>query len=179
MMKSARLTVGAITRGLVAGTIGTLAMDVLLYGEYRRGGGKSELLRWEFSADIKTWEQAAAPAHVGKRLFEGLFQRNLRDRRAALVNNIMHWGYGIANGAAYGIVAGSTPKPRAWYGAIFGAGVWGTSYVVFPAAKLYRPIWQYNYKVLAKDLSAHLVYGLTTATAFKLAAFGRSVNKGA
>jgi hypothetical protein len=33
--------------------------------------------------------------------------------------------------------------------------------------KLYRPVWQYNYKVLAKDLSAHLIYGLTTATAFK------------
>jgi hypothetical protein len=174
MMKSDRLTpLGAITRGLVAGTIGTLAMDALLYAEYKRGGGKSEFGRWEFSADIETWEQAAAPAQVGRRLFEGLFQRKLPDRRAALVNNIMHWGYGIANGAAYGVVAGSTPKPKAWYGAIFGASVWGTSYVVLPAAKLYEPIWKYNYKVLAKDLSAHLVYGLTTATAFKLTPSGR------
>jgi hypothetical protein len=51
--------------------------------------------------------------------------------------------------------------------------VWGTSYVVLPAAKLYQPIWQYNYKVLAKDLSAHLVYGLTTGAAFKLTTFVR------
>ena len=174
MMKRDRLTpLGAITRGLVAGTIGTLAMDALLYAEYRSGGGKSEVGRWEFSAGIQTWEQAAAPAQVGRRLFEGLFQRELPDSRAALVNNIMHWGYGIANGAAYGVVAGSAPKPRTWYGAIFGAGVWGTSYVVLPAAKLYQPIWQYNYKVLAKDLSAHLVYGLTTGAAFKLTTFVR------
>ena len=56
------------------------------------GGGKSEVGRWEFSADIQTWEQAAAPAQVGRRLFEGLFQRELPDSRAALVNNIMHLG---------------------------------------------------------------------------------------
>ena len=101
-MKNRRLTpLGAVTRGLVAGTIGTLAMDALLYAEYRRGGGKSEFGRWEFSADVETWDQAAAPAQVGRRLFEGLFQRQLPDSRAGLVNNIMHWGYGIANGAAY------------------------------------------------------------------------------
>jgi hypothetical protein len=169
MMKGNRLTpLGAVARGLVAGTIGTLAMDTLLYAEYRSGGGKSEFGRWELSADIETWEQAPAPAQVGRRLYEGLFQRELPDRRAALVNNLTHWAFGILNGAAYGVVAGSAPKPRARYGAIFGAGVWGGGYVVLPAAKLYRPSWQYNYKVLAKDLSAHLVYGLTTATVFKL-----------
>lgn len=174
MMKTNRVTpLGAVTRGLIAGTIGTLAMDTLLYAEYRSGGGKREFSRWESSADIQNWEQAPAPAQVGRRLFEGLFQRELPDSRAALVNNITHWAFGILNGAAYGVVAGSAPKPRAWYGAIFGAGVWGSGYVVLPAAKLYSPIWKYNYKVLGKDLSAHLVYGLSTATAFKLAIAAR------
>ncbi|MFC6155620.1 hypothetical protein [Kribbella jiaozuonensis] len=32
----------------------------------------------------------------------------------------------------------------------------------------YEPIWKYNYKVLAKDLTAHLTYGLTTAAAYKI-----------
>ncbi len=42
-------------------------------------------------------------------------------------------------------------------------------YVVLPAAKLYQPIWTYDVKTLADDLSAHLVYGLVTAAAWRLA----------
>lgn len=164
---------GAVVRGLVAGTIGTMAMDALLYAEYRQGGGKTEFSRWEFSGDIESWEQAPAPAQVGKRLFEGLFDRDLPNSRAALVNNLTHWAFGIANGAAYGVIAGSAPTPRVWYGAPFGASVWAGGYVVLPAAKLYEPIWKYSPKVLAKDLGAHLVYGLTTAAAFRLAGLTR------
>ena len=172
MTKSNRLTpLGAVVRGLAAAGAGTVAMDLLQYGEYRRGGGKTGFARWEFSSDIHTWDQAPAPALVGKRLFEGLFQRALPDNRAALVNNVMHWAYGIGYGAPYGVLAGSVPTPHVWYGMPFGAGVWGTGYVVLPAAKLYQPIWKYNYKVLGKDLGAHLVYGLTTAAAFSLSRF--------
>ena len=69
------------------------------------------------------------------------------------------------------MVAGSAPKPKVWYGAPFGAGVWGTGYVV-PAAKLYQPIWKYSAKILANDL-AHLVHGLSTAAAFRLTTFTR------
>jgi hypothetical protein len=160
---------GAIARGLVAGAAGTVAMDTLLYVRYRGGDGKSGFLRWEFSSDILSWEDAPAPAHVGKRLYEGLFHRNLPDHRAALVNNVMHWGYGILNAVAYAVVAGSARVPRVRYGAPFGAGVWAISYVVLPVAGLYKPIWEYDVRVLAKDLSAHLVYGLTTAAVFRLA----------
>jgi len=168
---------GAVTAGLVAGTVGTMAMDTLLYARYRREGGKSPFLRWEFSADVLSWDQAPAPAHVGKRLYEGLFRRELPDHRAALVNNITHWGYGIANGLPYGVLVGSLRTQSVGYGLLFGAGVWATSYVVLPAAGLYRPIWEYDTRTLAKDLSAPLVYGLTTALAFRLASAPRRGRK--
>jgi len=178
MKKSNRLTpLGAVTHGLIAGTVGTIAMDALLYAEYRAGGGKTELGRWERSAEIENWQQAPAPAQVGKRLYEGVLQREVPDSRAALVNNITHWAYGILNGAAYGVVAGSAPEPRVWFGAPFGASVWGTGYVVLPAAKLYQPIWKYSPKILAKDLSAHLVYGLSTAAAFKVSTLVRRLRR--
>ena len=45
--------------------------------------------------------------------------------------------------------------------------MWGSGYVVLPAAGLYQPIWEYDRRTLANDLSAHLVYGLTTAAAFR------------
>jgi hypothetical protein len=40
--------------------------------------------------------------------------------------------------------------------------------VILPASKRYKPIWEYDAKTLANDLSAHLVYGLGTATALQL-----------
>jgi hypothetical protein len=159
--------VSAVVRGLVAGAIGTAAMDVLLFARYRHGGGKSRFAEWESSAGVKSWEDAPAPALVGKRLVEGLFQIELPPRRARLVNNVMHWAFGIANGAGYGLVAGSLPRPRIFYGLPFGATVWASGYVVLPAAKLYEPIWKYDVKTLADDLSAHLTYGLATAAAWQ------------
>jgi hypothetical protein len=42
--------------------------------------------------------------------------------------------------------------------------------VVLPAARLYEPIWKYDRVTLAKDLSAHLVYGPGTAAALRLLA---------
>ena len=160
--------VGAVARGLVAGAIGTAAMDALLFARFRRGGGETRFAEWELSKGLESWEDAPAPAHVGKRFVEGLFQRELPPARVPLVNNVTHWGYGILNGAQYGIVAGSLPKPRVRYGLPFGASVWGAGYVVLPAMRLYEPIWKYDAKTLANDLSAHLVYGLATAAALRV-----------
>jgi hypothetical protein len=67
-------------------------------------------------------------------------------------------------------VAGSLRNPRLRYGLPFAVGVWATGYAVLPALKVYKPIWEYDTKTLARDLSAHLVYGLTTAAAFKVPA---------
>lgn len=124
--------VGAVARGLVAGALGTAAMDAFLFARYRRDGGSSSALAWESSAGVTGWEEAPAPAHVGKRLVEGLFGIELPSTRARLVNNVMHWAYGIANGAQYGIVAESLPTPRIRYGLPFGATVWAGDYVILP-----------------------------------------------
>jgi len=160
--------VGAVVRGLVAGAAGTLAMDLALFARYRRGGGRSRFLPWELSAELEKWDDAPAPAQVGKRLVEGLFLVDLPDRLAPLVNNVTHWGYGVLGGAQYGLLAGSLRSPRVGLGLPFGTGVWAGSYVVLPAAKLYRPIWEYDRRTLGNDLGVHLVYGLTTAAAFTL-----------
>jgi hypothetical protein len=158
--------VGAVVRGLVAGAVGTLAMDTLLYARYRRGGGKEAFRQWEFSSDVRSWDDAPAPAQVGRRVVEGVFQRKLPDSQARPINNVTHWAYGIVAGATYGLLAGSLRKPRVAYGPFFGAGVWATGYVVLPQAGLYKQIWEYDRVTLAKDLSAHLVYGTTTAATF-------------
>jgi hypothetical protein len=163
----ARTPLSAVVRGAVAGTVGTLAMDLLWYARYRRGGGTEPFSAWEFSSGL-TWKNAPAPAQVGKRLAEGLLRRELPPTSAPLVNNLVHWKFGALNGAVYGIVAGSVPKAKLGYGPLFGTAVWLTGYAVLPLAGLYKPIWQYDAKTLAKDWSAHLVYGTTTATVFRV-----------
>jgi len=169
LLNTRRLTpLGAVSRGLIAGAVGTVAMDALWFVRYRRGGGDSDFAEWEFTSGLCSWDQAPAPAQVGKRLVEGLFQRELPPQRAALVNNITHWAYGMIGGAQYGLVAGSLRRQRILFGLPFGASVWAAGYAILPAAKLYKPIWEYDAKTLAKDLSAHLVYGLGTASALEV-----------
>lgn len=158
---------GTLTRGLAAGAFGTAAMDALLFLRYRRSGGTTSFAKWEFSSGLTSWDEAPAPAQVGRRLVEGLFGIRLDKKRVPLVNNLTHWAFGILNGAEYGLIAGSLEAPHVCYGLPFGAAVWTSGYIVLPAAGLYEPIWKYDRDTLAKDLSAHVVYGLTTASAMQ------------
>jgi hypothetical protein len=170
MARSTMTPLGAVARGMLAGAVGTVAMDLLAYLRYKRGGGESRLLDWEFSAGITDWDKAPAPAQVAKRLYEGFFQRKLPAERAALANNLMHWGYGLSWGVFYGLMAGTLCPPYIRSGLEFGAAVFTSDYVVLPLAKLYKPIWEYDAATVARDLSSHMVYGVGTAVAFSAAA---------
>ena len=159
---------GAVARGAVAGVVGTLAMDLWMYVRYRREGGTEEFPEWEFSSDVTDWDKAPAPAQVGRRIVDGLFERTLPDSRAALTNNIMHWGYSVSAAVGYGMVVASLRRPRTTYGLLFGAGMWAFSYVILPPMHLYKPMKEYDAKTLGKDLAAHLAYGMGTAAALSL-----------
>ncbi|TME89902.1 MAG: hypothetical protein E6I52_28565 [Chloroflexi bacterium] len=168
---------GALIRGVLAGAVGTVAMDLLWFYRYKRGGGESGFLDWEFSAGLDDWSKAPAPAQVGRRLFEGFFQRDLSPRWAVLTNNVMHWMYGLGWGGVYGILAGSVRLPRVRSGLLFGTIVWTMDYVVLPLAKVYKPMWEYDLPTLAKDLSAHLVYGAGTSVVFKARILNRAIRR--
>ena len=100
-------------------------------------------------------------------------QRELPASWAPVINNVVHWKFGAVSGAVYGVVAGSLPKAKVRYGLALGTAVLASGYVVLPLAGLYKPMWEYDPKTLAKDWSAHLVYGVATATAFRALARGR------
>jgi hypothetical protein len=171
MKQRAGLTpLGAVVRGAAAGAVGTIAMDLLWFSRYKRNGGDSGFGDWEFAAGLNSWDGAPAPAQFGRRLIQGVLQRDLPPERARLVNNVVHWATGVGWSAAFGLVSSSLPTRRGWHGLILGAGVWAQSYAVLVPAKLYKPIWEYDAETLWKDLSAHLVYGLATATTFRVLA---------
>ena len=155
-------------RGALAGAIGTAAMDTLWYYRYRRGGGKSGFLDWETSAGLHGWEDAPAPAKFGRLVIDRALHRELPAQRARLTNNVVHWSTGVGWGAVLGAATGVLARHPACYGLAFGAAVWLQSYAVLAPVKLYKPIWDYDAKTLGRDLSAHLLYGATTAATLTL-----------
>jgi hypothetical protein len=175
-MSTSPTPLGALARGALAGAVGTAAMDAVGYLRHRRGGGTQAPLDWELSLHVERWEDAPAPAQLGRRLAEAFTGRPVPVEKAALVNNVMHWGYGIAWGAQFGAAAlsvrGASRLLRAALGLPFGAVVWGSSYVTLPLAGLYKPIWEYHLPTLARDLGAHLAYGLGSGATLALTAPG-------
>lgn len=158
----------SLVLGAAAGAVGTGAMDLFMYVRYKRSGGQQSLGEWELSSGLDSWEEAPAPAQVGRRLVEGLLQRDLPGSAAAPTNTVVHWGYGIAWGALFGLVTDSVSSGRSLLGIALGPTVWASGYITFPLLKLYKPIWEYDLATLAKDLSAHAVYGAGTWVAFSL-----------
>jgi hypothetical protein len=167
MKPSSTRVARSLARGVVAGTVGTLAFDLFLYRRYRREGGEAAFPGWESSEGLDSWDGAPAPALVAKQLLETALKREVPAKDARALNNATHWGFGIANGALYGLLLGSRSRPKLWWGVPFGAAVWLGGYAVLPRFGVYKEIWEYDPETLAKDLSGHLVFGSTTAAAFR------------
>jgi hypothetical protein len=163
----ARRSIGSIVRGVGASALGTLAMDASLYRRYRHDGGNTGFPSWETSEGLTSWTDAPAPALVAKHLLDRVLGHEVSPRYARSLNNATHWGFGLANGAGYGLL-GARRRPKLWFGLPFGAAVWASGYIVLPLLGVYEPIWKYDLETLRKDLGAHLVFGTATATAFQI-----------
>ena len=97
---------------------------------------------------------AAAETFAGRELTRGE-----QDAGGTLV----HYLYGTATGAAYGLAAELAPAAAALCGLPFGAAVWlGADEFIVPALGLSKPPEDYPPSVHAYSFVSHLVYGLTT-----------------
>jgi hypothetical protein len=154
--------------GVVAGAIGTAAMDLVWYRRYRRDGGEDSLWEWESAKDVTTWDQASAPGQLGRKILGAVTGKPAPDGWARTTTQLVHWATGVGWGVQYGVLAGRTSR-HPWLRALaLGPAAWSASYVVLPLAKVYRPVWAYDAQTLEKDLSAHLVYGAVASSTFAL-----------
>ncbi|MFV0405594.1 MAG: hypothetical protein ACK5LN_02020 [Propioniciclava sp.] len=145
--------------GVAAGMVGTLAMDVLWYLRYRRSGGTQDPLNWEFGG-VEGWDEVSAPGEVGLLVLREIMGEDPPESWAQPTQNAMHWLTGMGWGKVLAITVGAV----SWRtGLALGPLAWLTSYVVLPPLGVYRPIQSYPLPILAKDLSAHLVFGVVTA----------------
>src|SRR5882757_8527004 len=169
-MKLIRNLAAGATAGAIAGAVGTAAMDLELYRRYRREGGKDSFWRWESAAGVMSWDQASAPGQVGRKALRTLTRGvDPPEGWARPTTNLVHWATGISWGVQYGALAAITSRRPLLRAAGLGPAAWSASYVLLPLAGVYQPIWKYDAKTLAKDLSAHLVYGTTASAAFAIA----------
>lgn len=166
-MMGERSPLSAVVKGAIAGAIGTLCMDLLWYRRYQQGGGTEEFVDWEFSTGTDSYENAGAPAQVGRRVLEGYLGRDLKPSSAAFMNNLVHWMTGVGWGTLYGVVAGSAATPKVGYGPALGTVAWAGAYTLLSPAGIYQPMWEYDARTLGRDLSAHLVFGVGTSVAFR------------
>jgi hypothetical protein len=160
-------TAEAVLKGAVAGLAGTLAVDLLWCRRYRRDGGKDRFHAWESSAGTTSYDQAGAPAQVGKVIVEGYLHRKLPPQSARAMNNAVHVLTGVGWGAAHGVASAFLGAPPPGAGLVTGAAAWGASYALRAPTGVYKPMWEYPPGVLWKDLSAHLVFGAATGAAFQ------------
>jgi hypothetical protein len=143
-------TLRTLARGLLAGAAGTAAMTAAQTA-YLKARGE---------------EPSTTPAEVGRRIVEGVLQRDVPEERMGALNNVMHWIYGTSWGVLFGLsraCRGSAPLAD---GARFAGVVWGASLVQLPAMGLAPPVWEYPPQQLASDVGFHLVYGVGVATAY-------------
>jgi hypothetical protein len=153
--------------GAVSGLCGTIAMDTLLYKRYRKGGGDEDIRTWEFARSVTGWDNASAPGKVGAKLFQLVARQPAPDSWARPTTNIVHWVTGAGWAIPYSVLCRNAGRDRWALGLLLGPSAWITSYLVLPFLGLYKPIWEYDARTLAKDFSAHMLYGIVTAGALE------------
>ncbi len=138
--------------GLVAGVIGTAVMT----------GAQTIYMKFTDA------EASNAPAEVGKRIIKGLFEEDIPAGSETLLNNAMHVLYGTGWGFAYGVSRGRDSPRALRSGLTLGLVAWCASLVELPLMKLAPPVWKYEIETLAPDVGFHVLFGVATATAFKV-----------
>lgn len=155
---------GRPAAGAIGGAAGTLAMDLVWYARYRRGGGTQGFIDWETAAGTTSYEDASAPGQVGRKLIVAVLGKEPPASSARAMTNVVHWATGVQWGVAYAAALPVVRRLGTLPGGVGLAAVaFGASYVVLPALGVYKPIWEYDRDVIVKDATAHTAYGLTAA----------------
>jgi uncharacterized membrane protein YagU involved in acid resistance len=150
-----------IWKGVVAGAIGGLtaawAMNMFMTGttkleqKVRREQQPPQQQSGDEDATVKT--ARAISESVG---------HPLREDEKKPAGSLVHYLFGSAMGALYGLVSEIEPRTRVGFGTAFGAALWlGADEVMVPTLKLGPKPNETPAQVHAKALAAHLVYGAT------------------
>jgi hypothetical protein len=106
---------------------------------------------------------------VGRIAYDNLMGNPPRSEETrGLLSNLVHWGYGIVQGALYGAVRGREKPPDVAGASVFGAALYGFSAVGLPLLGFGKGPTAHPPEHHAASLGGHLLYGLTTASVTQL-----------
>ncbi|PWT89629.1 MAG: hypothetical protein C5B56_06800 [Proteobacteria bacterium] len=160
-------------KGLAAGAIGGLVaswimgyVHAALGGAQQQSGGESASEGARRGDQQQQQQQSGgedATVKTAVAIAEGVFHHPIPEEKKKTAGSIVHYAYGTALGALYGMTAEEIPAARWGEGALFGTAVWlGSDEIAVPALKLAKGPSEYPLKVHAGAWASHIVYGVTT-----------------
>jgi Protein of unknown function (DUF1440) len=153
-----------VWKGLVAGALGGLAAAWAM-NMFMTGTSKLEQkIRRERQGDQQSGGQSSGEDATVKtaRAISDSLGHELKESEKKLAGSLVHYVFGGAIGALYGLLAEIQPHTRIGFGTAFGAALWlSADEVMVPALKLAPKPTKTPAKIHANALAAHLVYGAT------------------
>jgi putative membrane protein len=138
-------------RGLIAGALGGLAASFLM--------GPVHALAQK-AGPPKKKQEVDPTEKVAAAVSENVLDHTLTRREKKAAASVVHYIFGTAVGAVYGVAAETIPAVRTGFGSLFGAAVWlGAHVIAVPALGLAAPITKSPMTTEAGEFGAHLVYG--------------------
>jgi uncharacterized membrane protein YagU involved in acid resistance len=139
-----------LVRGLVAGTVATVPMTVVMLKLHHWPYPERDSLPPE-----QITQEIAAQTGIKKYL-------NGSQQQALTIAS--HFGYGAGTGALYSLLFARLPVHRVAKGAIWGIIVWAVSYLGWlPAADILPPATEHSKRRNWLMIISHLVWGVSTA----------------
>lgn len=142
---------GSRWKGLVAGGLGGL-VGSLAMSQFSSLFSRTED-RSQSAGEDSTVKTASA-------ISETIFHHRLTARQKPKAGVAVHYAFGAAMGALYGMLAGRRNSTQLGWGLPLGAAVWlGAHVITVPALDLSEPVTRNSPDAEGIELAAHLVYG--------------------
>lgn len=142
--KAGRSLVKGLVAGLVAGVVATAAKSCV-----------------EVMFPPRVHGEPDPPEALAERVAGHHLDRKTRSAAGTAI----HWGFGAAVGAAYGVVAEYYPAATDRQGATFGLALMSfTHKTSLPAMELAVPVEEQSFRERSSEATSHLVYGVVAET---------------
>jgi putative membrane protein len=156
-----------VAAGMAAGLVGTLAMTGFM-GLWNKTG---ELVKEESEDRAgdqqrqQRVEQEPSTEKVASDISQTIFQKKLEGDTKKAAGNAVHYGFGTAIGALYGVLTELYPAVSTGQGSLYGAAVWlGADEFALPALGYAPGIEKRPANEHLYGAAAHAIYGVVTET---------------
>jgi hypothetical protein len=153
----------AAVKGAVAGALGTAVVTLGM----QRGPALMERYGLADQGELTEMGGEEPTAKLAEQVSETVLDRPLDPQTKQTTGQAVHWGYGIAWGALYGMAQHSLRWPAPLAGLAFGALVGTVASTVVPAMQLTPPPTEQPLPHVEMMSTLHLAYGEVTALAFE------------